>query len=123
MERIIYDRIIGVLNEWNRELRYLNNKEIIALNFGGQLVYNGYELYFTGHTSFDKDDDLWLFDEGWAPDNNYISLGEESLAIDRLEFLEEYENIVKLELANSKELYRDFIVTVSFVDSVFIQLK
>lgn len=101
----------------------MDKKEIVVLNFGGQLAYNGYELYFTGHTWFDESDELWLLDEEWTPNNNYISLGEELLTVDRLEFLEEYESIVKLEIANSKDLCRDFVVTVGFADSSFSRLK
>lgn len=123
MIEVIRDRITKVVSEWNLDLQSLaGNKKIIALHFGAQKVDNGFELYLSGHDWYDGYD-LWLLDEQWSPNNNYISLGKESLAFDRLKILEEYEKIMKIEITNSKDLYRDFIVVVALVDSDFIQLK
>lgn len=47
--------------------------------------------------------DLRLPGEQWSPaNNNYISLGEESVAFDRLEIRKEYENVLRNEITNSK---------------------
>lgn len=112
MIRIIRDRITEVVKEWNLDLRHLaGNKEIVAIHFGAQMVDDGYELYLTGHTWYDGHE-LWLLDEQWSPKRNYISLGKESLAFDRLKIFEEYENVLKNELTTSKTLYQDFIVVI-----------
>ncbi|MCF6404093.1 hypothetical protein L3C95_14460 [Chitinophaga filiformis] len=123
MIEVIRNRIKKIVSEWNIDLQRLaDNKEIIAINFGAQKVYNGFELYLSGHTWYDGYD-LWLLDADWSPNNNYISLGIESLKFDRLKILEEYENILKNEISNSKDLYQNFIVVVGLVDSDFKQLK
>ncbi|RFS21703.1 hypothetical protein DVR12_13650 [Chitinophaga silvatica] len=121
MIEVIQNRITNIVSEWNSDLEHLA-KEIIALNFGAQLVDHGFELYLTGHTWYD-DYDLWLFDEKWWPSRNYISLGKESLEFDRLIILEEYENILKKEISNSKARYRDLVVVVGLADSDINRLK
>lgn len=123
MIELIQDKITKVVSEWNLDLQKLvNNKEIIVIKFGAQMVYHGFELYLYGYNWYD-DHDLWLFDEIWSPNKNYISLGMESLEFDRLIILEEYENILKKEITNSKDLYRDFIVVVGLVDGEIKRLK
>jgi len=123
MIEVIRDRITKVVCEWNLDLRSLvGGKEIIAIHFGAQKIHDGFELYLSGHTWYDSHD-LWLLDEQWSPSNNYISLGKESLEFDRLKILEEYENILNNEITNSRDLYRDFIVVVAFVDGEFKRLK
>ncbi|MDR6569161.1 hypothetical protein [Chitinophaga ginsengisegetis] len=123
MIKLIQDKITKVVIEWNLDLQSLaNSKEIIVIKFGAQMVYHGFELYLSGYTWYD-DHDLWLFDEIWSPNKNYISLGKESLEFDRLIILEEYENILKKEITNSKDLYRDFIVVVGLVDGEIKRLK
>lgn len=123
MIRVIRDRIRKIVREWNLDLQNLaGSKEIIAIYFGAQKVEDGYELYLSGHTWYDLAD-LWLFDKQWSPKSNYISLGKESFEFDRLRILEEYENVLKSEITNKKELYKDLIVVVALVDGEFERLK
>lgn len=120
---VIQKRITTVVRGWKLDLLNLaGDEKIIALNFGAQKVYDGFELYLSGHTWYDGYD-LWLHDEQWSPNNNYVSLGEESLAFDRLEILEEYENVLKNEIVESRDLYREFIVVVGLMDGDFKRLK
>lgn len=119
----IRNKITEVIRGWAIDLQGLaGSNDIIAIHFGAQRVDAGYELYLSGHSWYDGHD-LWLFDERWSPRNNYISLGRESLEFDRLKILEEYEDVVKNEITNSKDLYQDFIVVVALVDSEFIRLQ
>ncbi len=123
MIELIQDRITKVVSEWNLDLQHLaKSKEIVAISFGAQMVYDGFELYLFGHNWFDEHD-LWLFDKTWSPNNNYISLGKESLEFDRLKIFEEYKNILKEEITNSQDLYRDFVMVLGLADSDFIRLK
>lgn len=123
MIRVIRDRITEIVRAWNLDLQSLaGSKEIIAIHFGAQKVEDGYELYLSGHTWYDVAD-LWLFDKQWSPKSNYISLGKESLEFDRLRILEEYENVLKSEITNKKDFYKDLIVVVALVDGAFERLK
>ncbi|WP_143059255.1 hypothetical protein [Chitinophaga arvensicola] len=123
MIELIQAKITTAVKGWNTDLQNLaNSKEIIAINFGAQKVYNGFELYLSGHIWYDEHN-LWLLDKMWSPDKDYISLGRESLEFDRLIILEEYENILKKEITSSKDLYRDFIVAVGLVDGEIKRLK
>ena len=116
MIEIIQDRILKAVNEWIPDLQSLANRnDIIAINFRAQMVHDGFELYLSGHTWYD-DHDLWLLDEKWSPTNNYISLGKESLEFNRLKILEEYEYVLKREIANSRYVYEDIVVFIGLAD-------
>lgn len=101
----IQDRIRDVIIKWTPDIQALSNqKEIIAINFGLQKVWDGFELVLSGHSWYD-DHDSWLLDDEWRPKQNYISLGIDSLEFDRLEMLGMYEKIVEDEIKEKKELY------------------
>lgn len=119
---IVGERIKEIISEWRNDIRRLpGTKEIIAISFGVQKVREGYELLLSGHTWYDGQD-LWLLDAQWSPERNHLSLGVESLIIDRPAMLAAYETLLKQEIAGSKALYQDLIVTLGFTDGDFIRL-
>jgi hypothetical protein len=123
MTETIQHKIIGAIKAWSYDIHDLNNhREIIAISFGIQKVYDGFEVYLSGHSWFDGND-LWLLDEKWKPKQNYISLGQDSLNYDRLEILKIYEKAVYDEIKTQKDLYKNFIVVVSLVDGESKRLK
>ncbi|MGZ5243363.1 MAG: hypothetical protein ACXWDO_10775 [Bacteroidia bacterium] len=109
---------------WANELKQNESRtDIIALNFGMQKAFNGFEMYLSGHTWFDNHD-LWILDEKWAPANNFISLGRESLQFDRLELLGLYKKTVSEEIKNLKPIFDKFeAIFVGLVDSDPIRIK
>ena len=108
----IQDRIRAAIIKWTPDIQALCNQEqIIAINFGLQKVWDGFELYLSGHSWYD-DHDIWLFGGDWSPKQNYISLGEDSLEFDRQEMLGMYEKIVEDEIKVKKELYSKLEIVV-----------
>lgn len=123
MKEDLVHQIKKVVDNWENDLRDLvKRKDIIVVNFGAQKVFNGYELYLSGHTWFDGND-LWLLDEEWSPSTNYISLGQDSLNCDRLYVLKTLETIIEAELKQSTNIYKHLIVTIGLVDSDYKRLK
>lgn len=123
MKKDLANQITKILNTWSNDLQGLaNRKDIIAINFGAQKVYDGYELYLSGHSWFDGHD-LWLLDKVWNPSVKYISLGPDSLNLDRLFVLETLEEIIQNELISSALTYKNLIVTVGLSDGDFKRLK
>jgi hypothetical protein len=120
----LQQRLEDILNDWTRELIVLQKREsIVALHFGAQKCFDGFEVYLGGHTWYD-DHDLWLLEADWYPEKNYISLGEDSLELDRLELLNLYKEIVEEKIRNSKPTYKRFdAVFVGLVDGDPIQIK
>lgn len=101
----IHDRIREIIIQWTPDIQALSNqKEIIALNFGFQKVWDGFELCLSGHSWYDEHD-LWLLGEEWSPRQNYISLGKDSLEYDRLEIYGIYRKIVQDEINLNRALY------------------
>lgn len=91
--------------KWTPDIQTLGGQQkIIAINFGFQKVWDGFELYLSGHSWYD-DHDSQLIDKEWTPRENYISLGEGSLQFDRLKILEMYEEIVEDQIKREKKLY------------------
>jgi len=112
-----------VIKDWSNDLHYLaKRKDIVAINFGAQKIFDGYEFYLSGHKWFDGHD-LWLLDEEWNPSKNYVSLGPDSLSHDRLYVLETLEKVIQSELIQSAKIYEKLIVTVGLVDSDYKRLK
>ncbi len=67
MKKELTNQITKILNTWSNYLHGIaNRKDIIAINFGAQKVYDGYQLYLSGHSWFDGHD-LWLLDKEWNP--------------------------------------------------------
>lgn len=123
MIETIQNKIKKAITEWNPNIRDLvNHQEIIVINFGLQKVYDGFELYLSGHSWYD-DYDLWVLDEEWTPNYNYIPLGIDSLKFDRLEILEIYTVLLENEIRKSKDLYEKLIVFVGLVDGDPKRLK
>jgi len=115
--KTIQGGIKEVVSNWTHEIEALDKQKIVAINFGLQKVWDGFELYLSGHSWYDEDDDLWLLDKDWFPIQNYISLGQGSLQFDRLEMLELYEKIVSDEIKEKKTLYKKLeMVVVGLVD-------
>lgn len=112
-----------IVNEWSSDLQDLaKRKDIIAINFGAQKVDHGYELYLSGHTWFDGHD-LWLLDREWNPTSNYVSIGQDTIDLDRHAVLATLENVIQIELQQSAITYEKLIVTIGLVDSDFKRLK
>jgi hypothetical protein len=120
---IIQDKIKEVINQWTPEIRGLkSHQNIIALNFGIQSVFDGFELCLSGHSWYDESG-LWYLDEEWNPEKNYISLGQESQELDRLKILDIYQKTVQEAVTGEKEIYRKLIVIVGPVDGEPTRLK
>jgi len=77
----------------------------------------------TGHSWYDGGDDLWLFDNEWTPEKNYISLGQSSLEFDRLEILDIYERIVQDDIISAKGHYEKLVVVVGLTEGDLKRLK
>lgn len=123
MEKDLANQILKVINIWSFDLQDLATcEDIIAINFGAQYVFDGYELYLSGHTWFDGHD-LWLLDKKWNPSTNYVSLGPNSLKLDRLYILDTLENVIQCEIAKSKSIYEKLIVTVGLVNGEYKRIK
>jgi hypothetical protein len=123
MKENLINRIMKVINEWSSDIQDLaNRQDIVAINFGAQKVFDGYELYLSGHTWFDGHD-LWLLDEVWNPSKNYVKLGPDTLNIDRLYVLEALENVIQSELIQPEITFENLIVTVGLVDSDYKRIK
>lgn len=116
-------QIMKIVKDWSIDLHSLVKREdIVAINFGAQNVFDGYEFYLSGHTWFDGHD-LWLLDEEWNPSKNYVSIGKDSLKYDRLYVLDTLEKVVQSEIIQSAKIYEKLIVTVGLVDSDYKILK
>jgi len=123
MKEELANQIMKIVSDWKSDLQGLANREdIIAINFGAQKGFDGYAIYLSGHTWFDGHD-LWLLDEEWNPTTNYISLGSETLNIDRLYVLDALEKVIKNELIQTTKFYDKLIVTVGLADSDYKRLK
>lgn len=120
---MIQDKITRVIIQWKPEIQALAyHQNIIAINFGIQKVSNGFELCLSGHSWYDESG-LWYFDEEWKPEKNYVSLGQESLQLDKREIFDIYQTIIQKVLAREKEIYRNLIVIVGLVDGELKRLK
>lgn len=123
MKEDLANQIMKVVSDWSSELQGLaEREEIVAINFGAQKVFDGYQFYLSGHTWFDGHD-LWLLDEEWNPSKNFVSMGPDSLNHDRLYVLETLEKVIQSELVKSAKIYEKLIVTVGLVDSDYKRLK
>lgn len=120
---IIQENIKEVINQWTPEIRRLkSHQNIIALNFGVQSVFNGFELCLSGHSWYDESG-LWYLDEEWNPEKNYTPLGQESQELDRLKILDIYQKTVQETVTREKEIYRKLIVIVGLVGGELMRLK
>jgi hypothetical protein len=101
----IQSRIRDIIIKWTPDLHTLENqKEIIAIYFGFQKVWDGFEFCLSGHSWYDDHNSQLIGDE-WNPRENYISLGSDSLQFDRLEIMDIYEKIVGDEMKNRNRLF------------------
>ena len=116
-------QIRKILSVWKFELMHLDTrKDIVAIKFEGQKVYDGYELYLSGHSWFDENG-IWYLDKEWQPSVNYVSLGKETLNIDRLHFLKTLEEAIQYELIQLESVFENFIVVVGLADSDYKRIK
>jgi hypothetical protein len=66
------NQIKNVVDYWSFDLNAIRNrKDIIAVSFGVQKVFDGYELCLFGHSWYDENG-LWYLAEDWFPSKNYI---------------------------------------------------
>ena len=70
------------------------SNDIFTLNFGLQKTAFAYEAFISGHQSYFDEHDTWLLDITYEPDNNFISLGKDSLKYSEKEMFEIYKKIV-----------------------------
>jgi hypothetical protein len=112
----ISNKIKRAIGEWTFDIQSLSSHpEIIAVIFGAQRVFDGFELYLSGHSCYDESD-LWYLDNQWKPRENYISLGQDSLRFDRLEILEIYEKEIQDEITRAGSVYGKLIIVVGLSD-------
>jgi hypothetical protein len=125
MDQSLHNRLEEILDNWTTELTKVQERpDIIALNFGIQKVWDGFEVYLSGHTWYDNIDDLWMLDDDWTPEKNYVSLGEESLKLERLVLLDEFKKIVDEKVKKSKTAFNQFhAIVVGLSDSDPIEIK
>jgi|GEM_PF-3132161 len=120
---IIQDKIKEVISQWTAEIRGLkSHQHIIALKFGIQSVFDGFELCLSGHSSYDENG-LWYLDEEWYPEKNYIPLGQESQELDRLKILDIYQKTIQETVTREQDIYRKLIVVVGPTDGEPTRLK
>lgn len=74
---------------------------VIAINFGIQKVYDGYELYLKGCDEYYEEHDTWLQNEIYEPKDNFINLGTKSLELTETDIYSLYKSEV-LNLLKSK---------------------
>ena len=102
------------INKLNREIDSIcinwqdvfarNNtpKNLVALNFGLQKIYDGYEIYLDGYDWFDEQDDIWLLDSIWGPDENFISLSYGFNLFDEAEVFSIYNKNISEKIRSGK---------------------
>ncbi|MCR6639850.1 MAG: hypothetical protein NVV82_12945 [Sporocytophaga sp.] len=112
-------KILNTLKGWNELINIPDQfpVDIIALNFGIQRVFDGYEIYLEGYDWVDKSSEIWLFDIKWTPDLNYIKLGEESLKIDRSEMILKYKEIIGMSIKDCSFIYPKSVIIITVCDS------
>jgi len=91
---------------------------VIALNFGIQKVFDGYELYQQGCDDFNKEHDTWLLSEVYTPKDNFFNLGRQSLDDSENKLFEFYKReLTHLINQNSKIFSKNLKhVTISFLN-------
>jgi len=120
---IIQDKIKEVISQWTAEIRGLkSHQNIIALRFGIQSVFDGFELCLSGHSWYDENG-LWYLDEEWSPEKNYILLGQESQEFDRLKILDVYQKTVQETVTREQDIYRKLVVVVESTDGEATRLR
>lgn len=117
-------KISEVISNWIPDLADLaKHRQIIALYFGFQQVFDGLELFLSGHSWYDGHD-LWHCEAEWEPTQNYVSLGEDSLQFDRVEVVAIYERVVLNEINTRKDIFKFLeVIVVGPVGGDYKRLK
>jgi hypothetical protein len=117
-EMDIETKILNTLKGWSERINIPDELpiNIIALNFGIQKVFDGYEIYLEGYEWVDESSEIWLFDIKWSPDLNYIELGEESLKIDRSEMILKYKEIIEKSIKDCSFRYPGSVKNITICD-------
>jgi hypothetical protein len=83
-------------------------EEVIAINFGIQKVFDGYELYQNGCDDYNEKHDNWMLSEIYEPEDNFYNLGAPSLNLSEADIYKLYKievlNTLKQKQRGSKHL-------------------
>jgi len=76
--------------------------EVIAINFGIQKVFDGYELYQNGCDDFNEEHETWMLSEVYEPEDNFFNLGVQSLNLTEADIYKLYKNEVLIALEHKQ---------------------
>jgi len=106
------------ISTWlNNNLRNEHIPEnVIALNFGMQKVFDGYEFYQCGCNEYYENHDTWLLSVVYEPKDNFLNLGLHSLVLIEKEMYELYKKEIQNLITHNKEIYPSHLkyITVNF---------
>ena len=89
--------------------------EVLAINFGIQKVFDGYEIYQIGCDEYYNDHDTWLLSEIYQPADNFFNLGIESLNLSENNVYDIYKGEVLSQFSDKKRLPAQIkFITVTF---------
>jgi hypothetical protein len=47
-------------------------QNIVAINYGIQIIDNGYEVYFFGSDFYDENNEIWTLNNSYSPKSNFL---------------------------------------------------
>jgi hypothetical protein len=80
-------------------------QNIIAINFGIQIIENGFEVYFFGSDFYDENDDIWLQNESYTPLSNYLFIENKNNQYSENEIYKLYKSEIFHFIKNNKSKY------------------
>ena len=91
-------------------------KNVIALNFGMQKVFDGYEFYQFGYDDYYEEHDTWLLSKVYKPKDNFLSLGPDSLTLLENEMYELYKRAILDLITQNGRMYPRHLkyITINF---------
>lgn len=99
-------KIRSEINKWlsdNFESKIPQN--IIAINYGIQIIDNGFEVYFYGSDFYDENDGIWLQNESYSPNNNYLFIENNDNQYSENEIYKLYKSEIFHFIKNNKSKY------------------